>query len=156
MKALVVYSSQTSNTKKVAEGLAAELGCDMVALADAADLSDYELVVVGFWYKAGQPDPASQEFLAKLAGKKVFLFATHGAAVGSPPAENGMAKAKELAGGAQVIGSFSCPGEVDEKFLAMAAKKDPQPPWLGAAPAAKGHPDASDVAAARAALRAAL
>ena len=67
-----------------------------------------------------------------------------------------MAKAKELAAGATVIGTFSCPGEVAEKVLEMAAKKDPQPPWLAAAPAAKGHPDAADLAAAKAAVKAAL
>ncbi len=84
------------------------------------------------------------------------MFATHGAAVGSPPAINGMAKAIELAAGADVIVTFSCPGEGDAQILEMAAKKDPQPPWLAAAPAAKGHPDNTDVAALKAAVQAAI
>ena len=156
MKALVIYSSQTANTKKLAEAVAQVLDCPSRPVAEAGDMSDYDFIAVGFWYKAGQPDPASQEMLGKLSGKKVFLFATHGAAVGSPPAENGMKKARELAAGAEIVGTFSCPGEVDAKFLEMAAKKEPPPPWLAAAPAAKGHPDEDDIAAVKEAVKSCL
>jgi flavodoxin len=156
MNAIVIYSSQSNNTKKVAEAIAEELGCESKPVAEAGDITEYGTVAVGFWYKAGLPDPASQEILTELAGKKVFLFGTHGAAVGTPPAENGMRKAQELAAGATIIGTFSCLGEVGEKVLVMAAAKDPQPPWLAAAPDAKGHPDETDLAAARRAVRAAL
>lgn len=156
MKAIVIYSSQSNNTQKVAEAVAAELNCDMNAVSEAGDISDYDTVAVGFWLKAGGPDPATQEFLPQLSGKRVFLFATHGAAVGTPPADNGMAKAKELAAGAEITGTFSCPGEVTESFLEIAAKKDPQPPWLAAAPAAKGHPNTDDLADAKVAVRNAM
>ena len=152
MEAIVIYSSQTNNTKKLAQAVAQQLGCQMRPVAEAGDLSPYSLVAVGFWYKAGQPDPASQKILATLQGKKVFLFATHGAATGSPPAIAGMAKAQELAAGAEIIGSFSCPGEVEGKFLEMAAKKDPPPPWLAAAPAAQGHPNQQDLEAVKKAI----
>ncbi len=156
MSAIVIYSSKSNNTKKVAEAVAEELGCESRPVKESGDISGYDTVAVGFWYQAGQPDPASQKFLATLAGKKVFLFATHGAAVGTPPAENGMNKAKELAAGAEIIGTFSCPGEVAGKILEVAAAKDPQPPWLAAAPDAKGHPDEADLAAAKAAVKATL
>ena len=96
MSAIVIYSSQSNNTRKVAEAVAEEMGCEAKPVAEAGDISAFDTVAVGFWYKAGQPDTASQEFLATLAGKKVFLFGTHGAAVGTPPADNGMAKAKSL------------------------------------------------------------
>jgi len=33
---------------------------------------------------------------------------------------------------------------VSAKMMETAANKDPQPPWLDDAPAAKGHPDTSD------------
>jgi len=156
MSAIVVYSSQSNNTKKVAEAVASELDCEMKTVADAGDISGYDTVAVGFWLKAGGPDPATLKFLPELAGKKVFLFATHGAAVGTPPADNAMVKAKELAAGAEIVGTFDCPGEVAGKVLEMASKKDPQPPWLSAAPAAKGHPDVADLAAARNAVKVAV
>jgi hypothetical protein len=56
----------------------------------------------------------------------------------------GMNKAGELTAGANIIGSFSCQGEVAQKVMDNAANKDPQPPWLADAPAAKGHPNGND------------
>jgi flavodoxin len=156
MKSLVVFSSQTNNTKKLAEAAATELGAEMAPVAEVGDISDYDRIAVGFWLKGGGPDPATQEFLPKLAGKKVFFFATHGAAVGSVHAKNGLGKAYELATGATVTGSFSCPGEVSAKVQAAVAEKNPKAPWLPDAPAAAGHPDANDLALLRQAIRAAF
>ena len=154
MKHLVVYSSQGGNTKKLAEEIFRQLPEDkeIAPLAQAPDPSGFDVVCVGFWFKAGQPDPDSQEYLKKCSGVKVFLFASHGAAPGSEHAKMGMNKARELAGDATIIGSFDCQGEVPDKVMETAANKDPQPPWLKDAPAAKGHPDASDFMALSEAL----
>ena len=148
MKTLVTYSSQTQNTKKLAEAIFASMAGDkeMKPLAESGNVEGYDFIAVGFWLKAGQPDPATQEFLPKLSGKKVFFFATHGAAPGSDHVKKAQAKAVELAGGAEVVGAFSCQGEVAAQFLEMAAAKNSPPPWFGDAPAAKGHPDHKDIA----------
>jgi len=145
MKKLVVYSSAGGNTKKLAEELFKQLVDDKeIAPVDGApDPAGFDVVCVGFWLKGGQPDPAAQEYLKKCSGK-IFLFATHGAAPGSDHATMGLNKAGELAANATVIGSFNCQGEVPAKVMENAANKDPQPPWLADAPAAKGHPDGSD------------
>ena len=156
MKALVVYSSQTNNTKKLAEAAAAELGSEMIPVGETVDISGYDHIAVGFWFKGGGPDPATQKFLSKLAGKKVFLFATHGAATDSAHAKNGMGKACELAAGATTVGSFSCPGEVSAKVQTAVAEKNPKAPWLPDAPAATGHPNANDLACLRQAIRVAF
>lgn len=156
MKTLVVYSSQTNNTKKLAEAAAAELGSEMIPVGESGDISGYDRIAVGFWFKGGGPDPATQEFLPKLTGKKVFFFATHGAATDSAHAKTGMGKACELATGATVAGSFSCPGEVSAKVQAAVAEKNPKAPWLPDAPAAAGHPDANDLALLRQAIRVAF
>jgi flavodoxin len=148
MKSLVVYSSKSGNTRKLAEAVYEYLGGDkeIAPVAEAPDPDGYSFVAVGFWLMAGQPDPESQAFLARLKeGQDVYLFATHGAAVGSAHAENAMKKAREIAARAHVRAIFSCPGEVDPKVLEKAAQKSPQPPWLADAPAAKGHPDAHDL-----------
>ncbi len=148
MKSLVVYSSESGNTRKLAEAVYEFLSGDkeIATVADAPDPAGYGFVAVGFWLKAGQPDPDSQAFLARLKeGQEVYLFASHGAAVGSVHAENGMKKARELAAKAHVRAVFSCPGEVDAKIIETAAQKNPLPPWLADAPAAKGHPDANDL-----------
>jgi len=148
MKSLIVYSSKSGNTKKLAEAVYNHLTGEkeLCAVSDAPDPAGYDFVAVGFWLQAGQPDPASQAFLAKIQeGQDLYLFATHGAAVGSPHAENAMKGAKKIAAKGHVIATFSCPGQVAEKVIEMASKKDPQPPWLADAPAAAGHPDATDV-----------
>lgn len=147
MKALVVYSSKSGNTKKLAEALFATLQCEkkLTSVADNPDPSGYDFVAVGFWLMAGKPDPATQDFLPKIGEKEVFLFATHGAAKDSDHAQNGLNMAKQLAAPARICGVFSCPGQVGEEILEKAGKKDPQPVWLADAPAAKGHPDTEDV-----------
>lgn len=148
MKALVTYASQTNNTRKLAEAVADSLAvaCDLKPMAEIDGVAEYDFIAVGFWFKGGQPDPVSQEFLGKLAGKKVFLFASHGAAPGSQHVISGMTKAGQLAVGTDIIGQFSCQGEVDPRFLEMAAAKNPPPPWLADAPLATGHPDGRDIA----------
>jgi hypothetical protein len=126
-------------------------------LSEAGDIAPYDFLAVGFWFKAGQPDPATQELLAKLAGKKVFFFATHGAATNSDHAGNGMKKeAIELAVDAELAGSFHCQGEVSEKVRAAVREKNPKAPWLPNVSAAAGHPDKHDIAKLQAALQQAL
>ncbi len=147
MKALVVYSSLTSNTKKLADALYGVLQCekDLVSITDNPDPSGYDFVAVGFWLQKGAPDEKTQEFLPKIGEKEVFLFATHGAAKDSDHARNAMNKAKELAAPARICGTYNCPGQVTEKMMEKAATKDPPPPWFAEAPAAKGHPDEEDI-----------
>ncbi len=145
MKNLIVYSSKGGNTKKLAEEMFKQLpeDKDIAPVSKAPAPDNYDVVCVGFWLKGGQPDPAAQEYLKNCTGK-IFLFATHGVAPGSNHAKMALNKAGELAAKATVIGSFSCQGEVSEKMMETAANKNPQPPWLADAPAAKGHPNTSD------------
>ncbi len=146
MKQLIVYSSQGGNTKKLAEEIFRQLPDekDIKPVAGAPDPSGYDVVCMGFWLKAGQPDPAAQEYLKKCGGCKVFLFASHGAAASSEHAKMGMNKAIELTDGATIAGTFSCQGEVPAKVMETASGKDPQPPWFKDAANAKGHPNGND------------
>jgi flavodoxin I len=152
MKSLVVYASQSGNTKKLADAVYETLPGDkqICPLADVPDsLAEFDFIAVGFWFQGGKPDMETSQFLPKLARKKIFLFATHGAAKGSPHAQQGMATAKEMAAGADVTGTFSCQGEVNPKVLETAAAKAQPPAWFPDGPSAKGHPDSNDVAELR-------
>lgn len=148
MKSLVVYSSKTGNSKKIAETIYESLAGEkqICAVGDAPEPADFDLVSVAFWLMAGKPDQASQEYFSKISNQKVILAATHGAAKGSAHAENAMKFAKDLVPGADVLATFSCQGEVNPEFMKKALAKPQPPPWIGDAPSAKGHPDEKDVA----------
>ena len=54
MKTLVVYSSRTGNTGKVARAVAEGLhDCDIYPVKDAPNPSGYDFVAVGYWVDKG-------------------------------------------------------------------------------------------------------
>lgn len=147
MKTLIVYSSQTGNTRKIADKIYESLEGekDIITVDQDPDPSGYDLVAAGFWYMGGKPDPKSQKFLAKISkGTKVFLFATHGAGSDSDHAKNGILAAVNLIKEAEVVGAFSCQGEVNPEILEKVSQRPQPPEWLPEAPLAMGHPDESD------------
>ncbi len=151
MKSLVVYASQTGNTEKLARVVLEVLPGDKVLCPlDKAEssLDDYDLVAVGFWLQAGKPVAPAAEFLATIKpGQKVFLFATHGAAVDSGHARAAMDNARALVpAGSEVVGLFHCQGEVNPAFLEKVSARPDPPPWIKEAPLAAGHPDEADLA----------
>jgi flavodoxin len=153
MKSLIIYSSKSGNTRKLAEAVCDFLpGVKIVKPAkDDPDQSGNDLVVIAFWLQGGKPDPDSSKVLKKASGR-VFLIATHGAAADSEHAAKAMAAAREVADSAAIIGTFNCQGEVNPEFLQKAAAKEPQPPWVRDAPAAVGHPNSDDIANLKRAL----
>lgn len=147
MKILIVYSSRTGNTQKLAETVYGWLAGEktLCAVEEAPDPAGFDLVVLGFHLMGGKPDPKSADYLSKIGRTKLFLVATHGAAAESAHAANAMAYARSQAPDAQILGTFNCPGQVEAQFLQLACKKEPPPPWIADADAAIGHPDADDV-----------
>jgi flavodoxin I len=158
MKTLIVYSSQTGNTKKLAEAFDQLVGGEkfLCHIGEAPDPAGYDLVVLGFYLQAGKPDPKAAAYLAGIGNRKLFLFATHGAAASSAHACNAIEIAKSLAPAARIAGTFNCPGEVNPAFLEKAQKKDPPPPWINDAPAAVGHPNGDDIKRLTATVQACL
>lgn len=156
MKSLVIYSSKTGNTKKLAEAVFETITGEkkIFPIAEAPDPNNYDFIAVGFWLQAGKTDPETAEYLLQIGtNKRLFLFATHGASVESDHAKNALDHAKGLAPDADFAGSFSCQGEVNPKVLEKAKSK-PQPPvWLDDAPKSVGHPDATDIEAIKRVVR---
>jgi len=148
MKTLIVYSSKSGNTRKLAKAVYDFLPGEnfLKAVEEKPDSKGYDFVVVGFWLQGGKVDPESREYLATIAPGNLFLFATHGASAGSPHARNAMDEARALVSSSKVRGTFNCQGEVKEEFLAKVRQKDPQPPWVKDASGAVGHPDGIDIA----------
>ncbi len=157
MKSLVVYSSKTGNTRKLAEAVLSELPGEKALhpVKSAPDPEGYDLIAVGFWLQAGRPDPDASAYLRRLkGGERLFLFATHGAAADSAHAAEAMRYAREdLAGASTVLAWFNCQGEVNPAVLEKISAKPEPPKWIADAPAAKGHPDQTDIALLREAVR---
>lgn len=107
MKALVVYFSRTGNTKKIAESIAEELGCDIEEIVDTKnrsgalgymhsgkdamrksltkikdmkyDPSEYDLAIIGTPVWVGKLSTPVRTFIHQYTDQlsKVAFFATH-------------------------------------------------------------------------------
>ncbi|MDI9577560.1 MAG: flavodoxin family protein [Candidatus Bathyarchaeia archaeon] len=71
MKTIIVYSTNSGNTGKVACAIAQELNCDSVKLLDESDFStfsfeEYKLILLGTWIRGGEPSLIMLKFLKQL------------------------------------------------------------------------------------------
>ena len=153
LRAAVLYSSITGNTRRVAEALALE-GVPLFNLRQRPDPGAYDLLALGFWVRKGLPDARSQRYWAGIHDKRVFLFGTLGAWPHSAHAERCLEGARALltANGNRIVGEFLCQGRVSPRVLAASARKGTHPMTEGRAARlaeAAHHPDAADLAAAR-------
>jgi len=89
VKAIIIYYSQTGNTKKVAEAIQeglveAGVECRLARLKDlnpAKDLAEYDLIGLGSLVMAGKEPANVSAFISamkKVDGKLGFAFCTHG------------------------------------------------------------------------------
>ncbi|RZN32941.1 MAG: hypothetical protein EF813_11490 [Methanosarcinales archaeon] len=73
MRTLVVYSSRTGNTKKIADAIY-EITPEESKIAPVEynpDFKDYDFVVLGFWVDKGLPDKKAQKYLRTINRKKI-------------------------------------------------------------------------------------
>lgn len=81
MQAMVIYSSQTGNTQKIATAIFAAIpgeSKDMQRIEEYTG-KDAEIFFVGFWTDRGNCDAQIANLLAGLHGKRIALFGTCGA-----------------------------------------------------------------------------
>lgn len=127
-KSLVVYSSLTGNTKKVAEAVQSVIpNCDIFPVENAPEnLDDYYFVSVGYWVDRGLPDAKSKKFIKSLKNMNVALFGTLGAYPDSPHAlgciRDSEAMLKKEGSNNNVLGSFLCLGKIDPKLIDYMGK----------------------------------
>ena len=116
MKALVLWSSRTGNTKAVGEAIYDALPCEKEIFESGRqpkDLSGYDLVYVGFWgYRQGADMP-SRNVLSSLHGKKVAIYGTAGTYPDSPAAMSYLKSSSELLAKDNIfLGGFMSQGRV--------------------------------------------
>lgn len=128
MKSIVVVSSRTGNTLKVAGAVAFALDeqQEAVKIEEKPDVTDYDLVVVGTWIDRGTADQKAAEFIKFLRNKKVAVFITLGAYADSDHAKKCVENVIGLFDeSCEVVGSFICQGAVSQKMVVMMAKMFP-------------------------------
>jgi flavodoxin I len=112
MNFLVVYFSRGGKTRKVAEAIAQELGCEAVDVKkETPDVSGVELLIVGSGQYVGKLHKTLQGFLDRLqpsSKSKAAVFATAGGP--DPKCIYAMEEALETKG-YKVISSFKCRGQ---------------------------------------------
>ncbi|MBQ2731875.1 MAG: flavodoxin family protein [Opitutales bacterium] len=162
MKTLIVYSSKTGNTRKVAEAIHAVLpaGTDIFPVSEAPEPDAYDFVVVGYWVDRGTANTEMAAYMPKIRGKKVGIFFTLGAYPHSQHATDSFeAGTKLLSEGCEVVAKFWCQGAIDPKLTSWMSKlpaehpHSPNPERLRRWEEAAKHPDAADLEAAQSAFR---
>ena len=161
MKTLIVYSSKTGNTKKVAEAVYKVMpaGCDFYDVKSAPDPDKYDFIAVGFWVDKGGPDSKSRDYIKKITGKKVAVFATLGAYPDSIHALECINAGKKALEGNDILGEFICQGKLDpalKKWMEKLPSDHPHAPdesrrkrWNDA----ESHPDEADLEKAASVFR---
>lgn len=152
-RVLILYSSVTGNTRRVAEALAAASGDRLLDVRKLETPPDADVLALGFWVRRGQPDEFSQSVWRSLKGRSVFYFGTLGAWPSSEQARRCWEEAERLLreNGNRCLGGFLCQGRVNPRLIELSARKGTHPLTeerrARLAEAAR-HPDASDCAAA--------
>jgi flavodoxin len=120
-RVLVAYMSSTGNTKKVAEAIYGEVSAEkeIKSISEVQDIGGYDLAFLGFPTHGYGPDKKTIRLLQMhcMKGRKVALFVTHGAPENEPEVPEWMAKFKQAASEAELVGFFDCQGQ-----LAKSAK----------------------------------
>ena len=123
MKGFIAYSSKTGNTKRMADYLHGALKEDrdltLLNLKDKPDLSIYDYGLLGGWCDRALPDKAVMKVLDQVP-KKLGLFLTMGAMPDSEHGERAMEGLKQclVDHKKESLGTYLCPGKVDEKLAA--------------------------------------
>ena len=147
MKSLIVYSSRTGNTYKLAHAFWQGIpGDKQIYSAEATpDPSLFDFVALAFWLNDGKPDQKSMQYLAKIGSKPLFLMATHGSAKGSAMVENALGHAKGLTSKAMIVGTYTTQGRVSPLVIERYTSMPDPPAWIADACAAESHPSQQEL-----------
>jgi hypothetical protein len=159
MKTMIVYSSRTGNTRRIARAILEALPKDteIYPVEEAPSPEDYDRVIIGFWVDKGVADDRAREYMAGVRAKEVGIFATLGAEPDSKHALDVMVRTRELLAGNRICGEFVCQGRIDPALIEamQSSGAHPMTPERKRRhEEAKNHPDEEDCRKAQAVFRA--
>ena len=112
MNFLVVYCSRGGKTRKIAEAIAQELGCEAVDVKKKTpNVSEVNMIIIGSGNYGGKPDKKIQNFIDSLhlsVDRKAAVFATSG---GSECKCIHVMEENLKTKGYQVVSGFYCLGQ---------------------------------------------
>lgn len=120
MNRLIVFSSETGNTEKLASAVESTLitNVDKCHVNLAPNPSDYDIFFVGYRLNRGTIDPELQDYFKNIHNKKVYLFGTMGA---SPESPYGILVKKNIEAlfneNNNVFGHFLCQGQISTEIM---------------------------------------
>lgn len=160
MRYSIVYSSNTGNTRRLAEEIKKQLPAGELVYCGALDAAalQAEVLFVGFWTDKGSCDEKVAELLKQADGKTVYLFGTAGFGQSQQYFDQILARVREnLPAGAVYGGGFMCQGRMPQavrsRYEAMQAKEPENARYkmlIENFDAALAHPNADDLEAATA------
>lgn len=160
MRYSIVYSSNTGNTRQLAEEIEKQLPAGELVYCGAPDAAalQAEVLFVGFWTDKGSCDEKVAELLKQADGKTVYLFGTAGFGQSQQYFDQILARVREnLPAGALYGGGFMCQGRMPQavrsRYEAMQAKEPENARYkmlIENFDAALAHPNADDLEAAAA------
>lgn len=160
MKGLIVYSSLSGNTKKIAEAIA-EVAEDSELISvkefQPSMLAHFDLFYIGYWVDKGDCDAAALRVLDLLKEQRIVLFGTLGAAEQTDYYDMVKKRVETHAANNHILGHFLCQGAVGEaviaryrSMLAEHPEDEHRKQQLANYENGKSHPDEQDLANARA------
>ena len=80
MKTLIIYSSETGNTKMVCEKAFEYINGEKLIIPikekDSINLDDFDNIVVGTWIDKANANAEAKKFINTLSNKKIFFIGT--------------------------------------------------------------------------------
>ncbi|MCC0783480.1 flavodoxin [Clostridioides sp. ES-S-0108-01] len=125
MKSLILYSSLTGNTKKIAYSIydAIQGEKDIKNISELVDYSinyeNYDIVFLGYWVDKGICDKNSKQVVENIHNKKIALFGTMGASTKGSYGDSIIEKIESIISkDNEILGSFICQGKIAEGLKA--------------------------------------
>ena len=155
MKYAIVFSSQTGNTKQLAEAVSSVLPqADLCFFGSPSqEALQAERLFIGFWTDKGRCNQEISDFLKTLKGKEVFLFGTAGFGGSQEYFDKILSSVQKCLGASNtVIGTYMCQGKmpqsVRERYVKMKNSPLPIPnvdKMIENFDTAVSHPDETDL-----------
>lgn len=128
MKGIIVYSSKTGNTKKMAEVIHKKLNeiydVDLAEIKEKIDIEKYDFALIGGWIDRALPNTEAIKLIKETSQNNLGIFITMGAMPDSKHGEDVSKNLEKLLETRNSIGYYKCPGLVDPKLIENLKKSN--------------------------------